>query len=177
MTYEEILHQYELNKNNIQQNDNGDWDYDVAPVNITFSLEGTNFNPDKKTRGLETSTINLLQDVFTQPGWELKNATNGLNWEGLLMVEHHQNVQDTEEVKESGILISKAGYWWYGIDDVGFIVLKKDFLVWVYEFNLKCKFFKDGPISNQNWNQGHAFKIPFDKLAYLMRKYKEHLAQ
>jgi hypothetical protein len=177
MTVEEILNQYELYKTNIQQNDNGDWDFDIAPVNITFSLEGTDFNPDKRTRGLETSTINLLQDVFTQPGWELKNATNGLGYGGLLMVEHHQYIQNTTDIKESGILISKAGYWWYGLDDIGFIVLKREFLVWCYEFNLKCKLLKDEPIPSQSWNQGIAFLIPYTELPYLIRKYKEHLAQ
>lgn len=175
MTYEEILNQYELYKTNIQQNDNGDWDFDVAPVHITFSLEGTDFNPDKKTRGLETSTINLLQDVFTQPGWELKNATNGLDYGGLLMVEHHQYIQNTKNIKESGILISKAGYWWYGLDDIGFIVLKREFLVWCYNFNLKYKLLKDEPIKSQNWNQGIAFLIPYTDLPYLISQYKKEL--
>jgi hypothetical protein len=177
MTYEEILHQYEILKTTIKQNDNGDWDYDVAPLGITFDTTGTDFNPDLRTRGLETSTINLIQDLFTQPGWELKNATNGINFNGLLMVEHHQFKNVDNELVPSGILVSNAGYWWYGIDDIGFIVLKREFLVWCYEFNLKAKMMKDGPIESQKWNQGYAFLIQYEQLPFLMRKYKEFLAQ
>ena len=177
MTLEEILQQYEMNKTTINQNDNGDYDFDISTLDIKFNLAGTDFNPDKRTRKLEENTINQLQDVFDVPGLELKNATNGINFaEGLILVEHHQHKKVEDEIIPSGILVTKAGYWWFGIDDIGFIVLKKEFLLWCYEFNLKAKMLKDGPIASQEgWNTGYAFYIPYDKLAFLMRKYKEQL--
>jgi hypothetical protein len=176
MNFNELLKLYENNKNTIQQNDNGDWDFDVAPQNIHFDLDGLDFNPDARTRKLEETTINTLQDIFTQPGWELKNATNGINFDGVLLVEHHQHKKIENELVPSGVLISKAGYWWFGIDDIGFIVLKRDFLVWCYNFNLKTKLCKDGPIeSQQGWNTGYAFFIRYTDLPYLFKKYKEQL--
>ncbi|CAB5214083.1 hypothetical protein UFOVP185_11 [uncultured Caudovirales phage] len=176
MTLEEILYQYEIIKTNIQQNDNGDWDYDVAPLGINFDLTGVDFNPDKRTKDLELSTINTLQDIFTQPGWELKNATNGINYGGILLVEHHQHKKLEDELIPSGILISKSGYWWFGIDDIGFIVLKREFLLWAYEYNLKVKLMKDAPIESQSgWNTGYAFLIKYQDLDFLFRKYREYL--
>ena len=173
-TFEEILAQYEVHLTTVYQNDNGDWDYDVSPIDIKFDISGIHFNPDERTKSLELSTINTLQDIFDKPGWELKNATNGINTSTLL-VEHHQFKNIDNELKPSGILISKAGYWWYGIDDIGFIVLKREFLEWCYNFNLKAKIMKDQPIKSQEWNTGYAFLIQYEQLPFLFRKYKEYL--
>lgn len=169
---DEVLALYEVHLTTVYQNDNGDWDYDISPLDIKFDLSETDFNPDIKTRKSELATINTLQDLFDKPGWELKNATNGIHTSTIL-VEHHQKIHNTNEIKESGILISKAGYWWYGIDDIGFIVLKKEFLDWCYEFNLKAKMMKDKPIESQGWNTGIAFLIQYEQLPFLFRKYKE----
>jgi len=175
MTFEEILEQYEVYKTTIKQNNTGDWDYDLSKLEIVFDMSGTDFNPDKKTRTLEEKTITQLQDVFTQPGMELKNGTNGIYFNKIL-VEHHQHKKIEDELVPSGILISKSGYWWYGIDDIGFIVLKREFLLWCYEYNLKSKLLQDEPIpSQQGWNTGYAFYITYELLPFLMRKYKEHL--
>jgi hypothetical protein len=104
------------------------------------------------------------------------NATNGINFNGLLLIEHHQHKKIENELIPSGLLISKAGYWWFGIDEIGFIILKREFLVWCYEYNLRTKLLKDGPIpSQEGWNTGHAFYIPYESLAHLMKKYKEEL--
>jgi hypothetical protein len=176
MTFEEIIELYELSKTVIKQNDNGDWDFDISPIGIKFDLTGADFNPDKRTKELELSTIKTLQDIFDEPGWELKNATNGINYGGMLLVEHHQHKKIEDVIEPSGILISKSGHWFFGIDDIGFIVLKKEFLLWAYEFNLKTKMMKDQPIESQSvWNTGHAFLIPYDLLPLLFKEYKKYL--
>jgi hypothetical protein len=176
MTFQEVLEQYEINKCRIQQNSNGDWDFDFSPLEVKFDITGTDFNPDKRTKKLEENTIQQLQDVFDQPGLELKNATNGINYGGTLLVEHHQHKNIEGEILPSGILLSKAGYWWFGIDDIGFFVFKREFLLWAYELNLKCKIMKDEPIESQSgWNQGYAFIIRYEQLPFLFKKYKEYL--
>jgi hypothetical protein len=175
MTLEEILYQYEINSKTIQQNENGDWDYDISPVGIKFDETSTDFNPDMRTRILEESTIKLLQDLFDKQGWEFKNGTNGIYSHNIL-VEHHQFRKVKDEVEPSGILVSKAAYWWYGIDDIGFIVLKKEFLVWLYEYNLQYKMMIDRPIESQkNGNTGYAFLIPYSDLCNYFRIYKKYL--
>ena len=176
MTFQEVLDQYEINKCTIQQNDNSDWDFDFSPLEVKFDITGTDFNPDKRTKKLEENTIKQLQDVFDQPGLELKNATNGINYSGLLLVEHHQHKKIENKLVESGILVSKSGYWWFGIDEIGFIVLKTEFLLWVYENNKIKKWCNDKPIPSQSgWNTGHAIYITYSQLPYLMKLYKEHL--
>jgi hypothetical protein len=176
MTFEEILEQYEINKNLIKQNDNSESDFDLSQLGIKFDTTGTDFNPDRRTRRLEEKTIQQLQDVFDQYGLELKNATNGIYYDGLLLVEHHQHKKIENEIVPSGILTSIAGYWWFGIDDIGFIVLKREFLLWVYENNKTYKWCKDEPIPSQSsWNTGHAIYIRYSQLPHLMKLYKEHL--
>lgn len=160
----------------IEQNNNGDWDFDVSQLNINFDIDGIHFNPDKRTKELELSTINQLQDVFDKPGWELKNATNGIYSNGTLLVEHHQHKKVEDELVESGILVSNAGYWLFSIDKIGFIILSREFLLWCYNWNLKTKMIKDKPIESQSgWNTGHALIIRYEDLAYLFKKYIEEM--
>jgi hypothetical protein len=176
MSIQELMYQYEINKTTIQHNDNGDWDFDISPLEIKFEIDETSF-AGSRTKKIEDNTINLLQDVFTQQGWELKNATNGIkNNYGTLLVEHHQHKRIENELIPSGILVSKSGYWFFGIDDVGFIVLKKEFLNWCYEFNCKTKMMKDSPIESQKGgNEGYAFLISYELLPHLISKYRQEL--
>jgi len=175
MTFEELIELYEAQVFVIKHNDNGDWDYDPSVLNVRFEISDS--FAGSSTKKLEDSTINLLQDLFDQPGWELKNGTAGIkSGYATLLVEHHQHKRIENEMVPSGILITKSGYWWYGIDNIGFFVLKAEFLKWVYEHNQKIKRYKDAPIESQKGgNQGYAFLIPYDELPYLFWKYKQEL--
>ena len=175
MTIDEIIEQYEAQKMIIKHNNNGDWDYDVSGLNVKFEIDDS--FKGSSTKRLEDSTINLLQDVFDKTGWELKNGTAGVrSGYATLLVEHHQHKRIENEKVPSGILITKSGYWWYGIDNIGFIVLKAEFLKWVYEHNQKIVRYKDEPIASQEGgNQGFALLIPYDELPYLFWKYNQEL--
>lgn len=174
MTFEDVLAQYEQVKNTIRHNDNGDYDYDISDLKIILELSDQ--FKTSSTDKLEKKTIREVQD-FLNSSWELKNATNGINYsEGLLLVEHHQFKRLENEVVPSGISISKSGYWIFGIDEIGFFTFRKEFLDWIVQFNKKTKMLPDKAIpSQEDGNQGYAIYIPYDKLSFLFRKYKEEI--
>lgn len=175
MSLEEILQWYEVQKTIIKHNDNGDWDYDPSVLRVEFEI-GDDFK-NSPTKKLEVNTINQLQDLFDQQGWELKNATAGIkSGNATLLVEYQQHKRIENEIVPSGIFVTKSGYYWFGIDDVGFIVLKTEFLKWCYEYNCKVHRLKDGPIESQKGgNEGYAFWITYDELPYFIWKYRELL--
>lgn len=178
MDFDEVLRKYEQTKqeinNTIKHNGNGDHDYDPAPLHIKlevdYSFKGSS------TMKLEHKTIEEVQH-FLENTWEFKNATNGINFgDGLLLIEHHQHKRIENETIPSGISISKAKYWVFSIDDIGFFTFRSDFLRWLFVFNEKTKQLPDKEIpSQEGGNQGFALYVPYDKLAYLFRQYKEQL--
>jgi hypothetical protein len=171
----ELYEQSKLKTNNIiKHNGNGDHDYDAEPLHI--KLEVDNSFKGSSTIKLEHKTIEEVQN-FLSSTWEFKNATNGINFgDGLLLVEHKQHKRIEDKEVPSGISISKSKYWVLSIDDIGFITLRTEFLKWLVEYNKRTKLLTDKEIpSQEGGNQGYALYIPYDKLAFLFRQYKEHL--